>query len=566
MLENRYLDVINFKFDYTWYFSIDDFTYARQIQGLVAKQDFLDLGIDTKAVAIKTFLNTEIICRETNKRLSNSSPGNPDVGAILYMAQRKNDELLGPVPSDDVLDMIISSGGDTVNRGLDFNPRIKLSGSLACSTNLLPALASVLKTLPGICEANNEMIDYHRVYRAYDHNYQTELAQQYWYHYANILQSSQAFKVSVDVVPAEVSVVAKNCKTGRTIVIEPNLNKMRQKGLGSHIRNRLKLAGLDLTKQEPNARAAEKGSIDGTICTLDVVTASDCMTRELVWNQIPYPWASMLDESRSATVNVSKEMASFGLPIGYELELEKFSSMGNGFTFELESLLFYSLTFCTCQFLGLSTEGVRVYGDDIVCPTAAAPLLTEVLAYVGFTINIDKSYTSGPFRESCGSDYLCGVDIRPFYLKSGVSERVLYNMHNWFIRHCEFALAKACYHYVRKATALYGPDNYGDGHLIGAYSTEVSRKHKRRGYCGGSFKSYCLKKRVNHSIQKNDYVFPCYSIYAKSFETEDEDFAYYSKFETDGLMTDPDVIRGFGKPKIISIYTHSSSIFARTNL
>jgi hypothetical protein len=39
------------------------------------------------------------------------------------------------------------------------------------------------------------------------------------------------------------------------------------------------------------------------------------------------------------------------------------------------------------------------------------------LRFLGFTPNPDKSYHTGLFRESCGSDCYDGIDITPFYLR-----------------------------------------------------------------------------------------------------------------------------------------------------
>jgi hypothetical protein len=99
------------------------------------------------------------------------------------------------------------------------------------------------------------------------------------------------------------------------------------------------------------------------------------------------------------------------------LKYEKFSSMGNGYTFELETLIFWGLCMGVCRELELEPSQVLVYGDDIVVPVAAYELLSEVLTFCGFTLNSKKSFGSGPFRESCGKDYFLGADVRPFFLK-----------------------------------------------------------------------------------------------------------------------------------------------------
>lgn len=96
-----------------------------------------------------------------------------------------------------------------------------------------------------------------------------------------------------------------------------------------------------------------------------------------------------------------------------------FSSMGNGFTFELESLLFFTIVKAVSYFTG--TPGiVSVYGDDIICPSEIAETVSWVLSYFGFKVNTEKSHITGPFRESCGGHYHYGIDITPFYVKEPV--------------------------------------------------------------------------------------------------------------------------------------------------
>lgn len=90
----------------------------------------------------------------------------------------------------------------------------------------------------------------------------------------------------------------------------------------------------------------------------------------------------------------------------------KFSSMGNGCTFALETLIFASLLHAVGSKIGL------VYGDDITIETELAPALFRLLKFLGFVPNEEKSYTSGPFRESCGKDFFEGHDVTPFYLRS----------------------------------------------------------------------------------------------------------------------------------------------------
>jgi hypothetical protein len=90
--------------------------------------------------------------------------------------------------------------------------------------------------------------------------------------------------------------------------------------------------------------------------------------------------------------------------------------MGNGFTFELESLIFYALMRTVSYYRGY--QGViSVYGDDLIIPSGMYEDASWVLKEFGFSLNPEKSFAAGPFRESCGGHYHLGEDVTPFYLK-----------------------------------------------------------------------------------------------------------------------------------------------------
>jgi len=135
--------------------------------------------------------------------------------------------------------------------------------------------------------------------------------------------------------------------------------------------------------------------------------ASDTLAYELVRDLLPEDWFELLDCLRSPK----------GEYQGVQTRWAKFSSMGNGFTFQLESLIFYALASSVAKHLGYERRDVAVYGDDIIIPAGMALRLVDVLAYSGFHVNTSKSYFFGPFRESCGSDWYEGRYVRPFFLK-----------------------------------------------------------------------------------------------------------------------------------------------------
>lgn len=204
--------------------------------------------------------------------------------------------------------------------------------------------------------------------------------------------------------------VPKNSEIDRCAVKEPDLNMFCQKGVGAFIRKRLKtVLRLDLNDQTKNQKLARIGSADGSLATLDLSSASDLISHGLVVTLLPAPWFELLDDIRSSTVEVD----------GEQVEVNMFSSMGNAFTFELETLLFWSLANAVAYLTG--TRGaISVYGDDIIVPSAIGGLLAKVLFLFGLKVNTKKSFWRGPFRESCGKHWYKGMDVTPFYVKEPI--------------------------------------------------------------------------------------------------------------------------------------------------
>jgi hypothetical protein len=93
--------------------------------------------------------------------------------------------------------------------------------------------------------------------------------------------------------------------------------------------------------------------------------------------------------------------------------------MGNGFTFELETLIFFALSHSVCKRI-VDEPFISVYGDDIIIPTGCSEAVIAFLRLCGFSINKEKSFTTGLFRESCGGDFFDGVPVRGHYVKTSV--------------------------------------------------------------------------------------------------------------------------------------------------
>lgn len=207
--------------------------------------------------------------------------------------------------------------------------------------------------------------------------------------------------------------VPKTALIDRSIASEPSINGFYQLALGRALRSKLrKRTGWDLDcAQTIHRRVAGISSVTRELATLDLSNASDTVSKELVRLLLPRRWFDELDHLRSKKTLIDRKW----------VVLEKFSSMGNGFTFELETLIFAALMSVLLIQNGRSGRlgvDVFVFGDDILIPDDLASQAEVVLRYCGFSLNREKSFSgSVGFRESCGGDFFEGADVRSYYIK-----------------------------------------------------------------------------------------------------------------------------------------------------
>lgn len=206
----------------------------------------------------------------------------------------------------------------------------------------------------------------------------------------------------------KITFVPKTVKVQRTIAVEPLLNGFVQKGVDLLMRKKLKRVGINLSDQSVNQEMARKGSLpDQTdpYVTIDLSSASDSISIELCRYLLPPEWFDFLNSLRSWRYLLK----------GKKFTYEKFTSMGNGFCFPLETAIFASLCAAAYDKASLKHD-FSVYGDDIIVRQSAADHLLKLLKMCGFKVNRSKSFTKGPFRESCGADWFEGKDVRPVTL------------------------------------------------------------------------------------------------------------------------------------------------------
>ena len=240
---------------------------------------------------------------------------------------------------------------------------------------------------------------------------------------------------------SHVSFAPKNDKTARLICVEPSLNMFMQLGLKNLLERRLKsLWGIDVaTQPDMNRLLARLGSRSGDFATIDLKSASDLVSLNLCRLVFPEWFMTILEDLRSPVANV-------GL-YGLKVELGMLSTMGNGFTFPVMTILLAAIVRATYKVSGIPIKGNQfpkvpcephdwayqsgsfrdpmrcvpgnwgVFGDDIICVREAYADVVSFLGLLGFQVNADKSFNEGPFRESCGHDYFRGTNIRGVYLK-----------------------------------------------------------------------------------------------------------------------------------------------------
>lgn len=330
----------------------------------------LPLGIDRQGVALQKFFEAEAACKLTNERLQALfDHGNPDPKhrALLRDVRYWVARILGNLSKEKLVyaesKFRFGPGASSVCVGGDVYP----SRKYACDMHVTKRLRPLVKAFMGLG----------------------------WF-------TSPHGDVIVNDT-SKVSFVPKNARTDRTICVEPHGNMYVQLGIGALIRRQLKLFGINLDHGQDWNRFLASMAGSWGLSTIDLSMASDTIARNLVRWLLPKHWYQLLFLARVDITVVN----------GKTVQLEKFSSMGNGFTFELETLLFAAIALAS----GADRKLLAVYGDDIIVERVIANKLVDNLAFLGFKVNDEKTFIEGNFFESCGADFNCGLNVRPFYFK-----------------------------------------------------------------------------------------------------------------------------------------------------
>lgn len=234
------------------------------------------------------------------------------------------------------------------------------------------------------------------------------------------------------VIGGKVFFASKNTEISRTCCTEAHLNLLIQKSIGAFLERRL-VDYFDInlsTQPDRNRRLAGIGSLDGSFGTIDLTSASDSIMVQLIEKTLrPSFFKTMIFMSRSEVVV---------LPSGDLVVPKMISTMGNGFTFPLQTVIFASVVRSVYQLMGFPSDCSRtqfgVFGDDLVVRREAYNFVAKMLTKLGFSVNDGKSFVNGPFRESCGHDYFRGVNIRGVYVQTLETPQSICSLFNRLLR------------------------------------------------------------------------------------------------------------------------------------
>lgn len=380
------IDYVNYEIDPGVYSSEEAFKRDYAYLSFLRKwKGFKHAQINPEWSAFSTWMKSEKQCFITNKRLhSETSTGSYSVApSLIVSAQRKIAQILGPLDYEAVAELCRFGNGATYDLR---------RGSTHAEKSRRPSVT--FDAIPWLCKALSGDTYLGSLVGPFD---------------------------SLKVVEANRMVmVPKTVKTHRPIAAEPTLNGFLQQGVGRYIRRRLKRFCVDLDDQTINQDLARIANVWG-LSTLDLSSASDTLCANLVKLLLPREWFELLDDLRCRFTEFK----------GRRFAVSKFSSMGNAYTFELESLIFYSLLSAAC------TAGViSVYGDDLVVHDDDYQAAVDILTWGGFTVNATKSFTRGSrFFESCGRHYFDGQEVTPCYQKDVCARPHDYvRLHNRLVR------------------------------------------------------------------------------------------------------------------------------------
>lgn len=380
--------------------SVEKVRSRRVLAGLLKKYLFPSDAVSRRDLALKKFLEAETACAEFNHGGYLRLAANGDwVAEVLTYAQSFCKDVLGERPDFSKLVPWSRFGpGATLSSNGSTSQYFKYAKWPYTVTKGCAAYARFL--IESDARWMGALIESYRIRYNIPQHYPLDM-RVFWSRVFELVEGNR------------IGFVPKDSTVDRSIAIEPLLNLRLQLGVDGFIRRKLKRYDIDLDSQEKNQVLASLGSeVSGVnrYATIDLSAASDSVSTKVCEMLLPSEWYSFLMKLRSPS----------GFIKGHgNLIYEKISSMGNGFTFVLESLIFASLIFGVLKIEQGNIDPVKdfaVYGDDLIVPERHYDKIVYILQCAGFTVNLSKSFKSGIVKESCGTDWFQGYLVRPMAL------------------------------------------------------------------------------------------------------------------------------------------------------
>lgn len=225
--------------------------------------------------------------------------------------------------------------------------------------------------------------------------------------------------------PVRIVPVPKTLSTPRIIAVEPVCIQYAQQAVKRYLyrflgKNRMTRGHLNFRWQRVNQEVAQAASGNGIYATLDMAEASDRVGLLHVYRML-----ESIPQLREMILACRSTRGK--LPNGDIISLKKFSSMGSALCFPIEAMMFYTTIiasrlyraglFPTAHRVYSYSRDVYVYGDDLIVPVGEAVAICDDLESLGLKVNRHKSFWTGKFRESCGSDCYDYELVKPIYLR-----------------------------------------------------------------------------------------------------------------------------------------------------
>lgn len=277
------------------------------------------------------------------------------------------------------------------NGNVSIYVKLKDINQWVCSPTCFDLFAQICYNSPGLKYAAKQHMKQSGIKYAYRNAYKTETP--------FAIFKAKLKKVITFNDISRITTVPKNADVDRVILCEPMCNMIVQRAIAKSLVKFInKTYKLDLY----DAQLVHSKLISmAENATIDLRNASNSNWFAFIrWYLSETKLLPLLTKARIATVVYKDEYH----------HLNMIAPMGNGFTFEVMTLILLSIT---REFDSFS----HVFGDDIIVHNEVAHEVVSLLECIGYVANEQKTYINSDFKESCGSfishgKYLCSFDIK----------------------------------------------------------------------------------------------------------------------------------------------------------